>query len=144
MRIKFPIFAPVLCAIFFAGCKATPEKVCRHLKILGAENADQCVPYFEEIQSKTPQYWGNISSCILSAQDASTLHTCHAIVDLVRAQSLCDEVMERIPEAYDRSLSQCLDVQHELQQRGHLTWDVYERCIADATDVAAVRACEAP
>lgn len=143
MRTVFSIFAIILSGIALAGCKATPEKVCRHLKILGAENADQCVPYFEEIQSATPQYWNNISSCILSAQDASMLHTCRSIVDLVRAQSLCDEVMERVPEAYDRSLTQCLDAQHELQGRGDVDWNTYEQCIAQAVDSAAVRACEA-
>lgn len=144
MRRPFIIAAVLLWSALVVGCKATPEKVCRHLKILGAENADQCVPYFEEIQSNTPQYWGNISDCILSAEDSSMLHTCNSIVDLVRAQSLCDEIMDRLPEAYDRSLTHCLDRQFELQLRGDLDWQTYERCVQEAGDSVAVRACETP
>lgn len=131
-------------SLWTVGCKATPQKVCRHLKVLGAENADQCVPYFEEIQSRTPQYWDNISGCILAAQDASMLHTCDAVVDLVRAQALCAEVMDRLPEAFDASLTHCLDTQYEHRTRGDLDWNAYEQCVQNAQDLDAVNGCATP
>lgn len=141
MRALWPMI--VLCSFsaLAVGCKATPQKVCGHLKTLGAENADQCVPYFEEIQARTPQYWDNISQCILAAQDASMLHTCNAVVDLVRAQALCAEVMDRLPEAYDASLTHCLDTQYEHQARGDLDWNAYEQCVQNAQDLDALDGC---
>lgn len=124
-----------------AGCKATPAKVCRHLAVLGAENSAECVPFFENVQARAPQYWDSIGDCVLAAEDASGLSTCDGLVDLVRAQTLCDEVLERVPDAYEASMARCLDTQYGVLKDDDSAWEAHEKCIMQANNADAVHEC---
>lgn len=141
MRVGLTLMTPVVLSLLLVACKPTPEKVCRHLQTLSGENAAQCVPYFEGIEENTPQYWDGISRCILATQDERELHSCDAVVDLVRAQAMCDEVIDRLPDAYDGSLSTCLDAQHTVQREKTISWATYEACVIEADTIAAIEAC---
>lgn len=144
MRVIWAPIAVVVLSFSLVACKPTPEKVCRHLQTLSAENAEQCVPYFQEIQESTPQYWDGISRCILATQDEGDLHSCDAVVDLVRAQAMCDEVLDRLPDAYEGSVSTCLDAQHDVQRAEAVSWAAYEACVIEAEDFATIEACATP
>lgn len=141
MRSVFSLSMFGALILSLVGCKATPDKVCRHVQVLVGESSDSCVPFFENVQERAPQYWDSIGGCVLAAEDVSALSTCDGMVELVRAQTLCDEVMERVLGAYEDSMAQCLDTQYGVLEAGDSAWRTHEKCIMHARDVDAVHAC---
>lgn len=126
---------------FSAGCKATPEKVCKHIRTFDAEIGEPCVTEMRAVEAEFPQYWNDIGACFLATRAPDELVTCYEVMDTIQLQQFCRTMMDRVPDAYTGSISKCLREQRVLLRRDKETWARRAACLEEANTAEAVRAC---
>lgn len=136
----------IICAVsvltlLAAGCKASPEKVCKHIAKLGADPTSDCVTEMRAVEDAFPQYWHDIGACFLTTREADELGTCYEVMDTIQLQDFCRSMMERAPDAYSGSISKCLREQRMLLRHDKATWERRAECLERADSAEAVRAC---
>ena len=142
MRLRILILL-VLLAVFgvlVTGCKTTPNKVCDHIAGLGDPRAD-CVAEMEAVVADYPEYWADIAVCFVAAVSVEELGTCDEVIETIRLQAFCEDVLARIPDAYRGSSANCLRAQRATMREDPARWETQRACVAAAATADEVRAC---